>query len=311
MQRPTHLNRRKRRAHQNASREFRATSIDPVPMTSGSSAPAPNAQTHISEALSVRVSRGFRTNQRRARLTLVICILMALVFTAYRSYLEPKAWKLIAKVPGSSTLFWSAAIAHVTSSTEGELSQSLAHATAIFDTARNRKVALNMTLVIEAGSRAIETAERRSDIRSVAWQSVAAAIAYGSALQTHFNIPLDLRDCSDRPPQWVLAKGINDTETTLLLRPVYSSCGLNLDLESTTAGLAWPDGSHHKPVVYENGFECRSCVVVYTGGPLSVVTPKMAFQNSVFVFLLTSEPPPHGYRFVKTLLESKFVEAEE
>lgn len=230
---------------------------------------------------------------------------------AYRAYLEPRVWKLIAKVPGSSTFFWSAAIADVAISTDSELPQSLAVATVIFDNARARKVALNITLVVEAGSRAIETAERRPDIQGVAWQSASAAIAYGSALQAHFDVPLDLPDCSNRLPQWVLAKGINDTETTLLLRPVYSSCRLELDLGSRTAGLFWLDGSHHKPVVYENGFECRSCVVIYTGGQLSVVAPKLSFQNGIFVFSLTSEPPPDGHRLAKTLLGSRFLEAEE
>jgi hypothetical protein len=89
----------------------------------------------------------------------------------------------------------------VTTSTESELSRSLAVATVIFDTARSRKVALNITLVVEAGSRAIDAAERRPDIEVVAWQNASAAIAYGSALQAHFNVPLDLPDCSNRPPQ--------------------------------------------------------------------------------------------------------------
>lgn len=245
-------------------------------------------------------------------LALAIGVLAILsIFVAYRAYLEPRVWKLIAKVPGSSTLFWSAAIANVTASTESELPQSLAAATVIFDTARTRKVALNITLVVEAGSRAINTAERRRDIQGGAWQSASAAITYGSALQAHFNVPVDLPDCSNRHPQWVLAKGITDTETTVLLRPVYSLCRLDLDLGSRTAGLISVDGSHHKPVMYESGFECRSCVVVYTGGQLSVVAPNLSFQNSVFVFSLSSEPPPDGQRLAKTLLASKFLEAEE
>jgi hypothetical protein len=269
--------------------------------------PNPNA----TGPLVARVRQGL-AKHRNATMAFVISVLAILALcVAYRAYLEPRVWKLVAKVPGGSALFWSAAIAAVTTSTESELPQSLVAAAAIFDAARTRKVALNITLVVEAGSRAIDAAEMRPDIRGGAWQTASAAIDYGSALQAHFNVPLDLPDCSSRPPQWVLAKGINDTETALLLRPVFSSCRLDLDLGSSTAGLILPDGSRHKPVEYENGFECRSCAVVYTGGQLSVVAPQLSFQNCVFVFSLTSEPPPDGRKLAKTLLASKFLEAEE
>jgi hypothetical protein len=187
----------------------------------------------------------------------------------------------------------------VTTSTESELPQSIATAKVIFDTARNRRVPLDITLVVEAGARAIDAAERRSDLRRVAWQGVSAAISYGSALKVHFNVPLDLPDCSTTSPQWVLAKGITATDTTLLLMPIYSACRLNLDLTL-----------HQRPAVYASGFDCKSCVVVYKGGQLAIVTPKLSFQDSTFAFSFMSEPPPDGRRLARTLLQSKFSEAE-
>ena len=148
--------------------------------------------------------------------------------------------------------------------------------------------------------RAIEAAERGPDLRIAAWNAASAAISYGSALGVDFNVPSDLRDCSLTSPQWVLAKGITDTETTLLLKPIYSSCRLSLDLTLSK-----------KATVYENGFSCKHCIVAYMGGPLAIITPKLTFESSTFDFSPTSQPSDEGLRLAKTLLKSKFLEAEE
>ncbi len=98
----------------------------------------------------------------------------------------------------------------------------------------------------------------------------------------------------------MLAKALNDTETTVLLKPIYSSCVLSLDL---TPGKA--------PVVYENGFGCNHCVVTYPGGQLAILTPRLTFEHTVFLFSVISEPPADGRRLAESLILSNFSEAEE
>jgi hypothetical protein len=155
-------------------------------------------------------------------------------------------------------------------------------------------------LVLGAGSRAVSAAQHNPRLAQIAWQTASAAISYGSALRVSFKVPTTVPDCFATKPQWVLAKDINETETVIPIRPIYSSCKLNLD----------PAPEHGEVRSYEHGFTCRDCVVTYSGGSLGVSSPRFTFEHSVFVFSINSEPPPAGRVLSETLLASKFTQAE-
>jgi hypothetical protein len=214
--------------------------------------------------------------------------------------LNSRFWKLAGRLPGANKLSRSAVLANLITAPEDQLANLLLAAKQVLEEGRTRAIALDETLVLGAGSRAVSAAQNDPRLAQIAWQTASAAISYGSALRVSFKIPATVPDCFATKPQWVLAKDINQTETVIPIRPIYSSCKLNLDV----------DLGHREVRAYDHGFTCRDCVVTYSGGPLGLSSPQFTFEHSVFVFSINSEPPPAGRVLSETLLASKFTQAE-
>jgi hypothetical protein len=236
------------------------------------------------------------------RLLWVLVILVAgLVLASWKIGFNPNSqlWKLAGGIPGASRLSWSAVLANVATAPESQLGPVLVEAHRILVLARDRRIKLDEALVLDAGKRALSAAHRGSDLEYLAWQTASAAISYASALQVSFAVPAAVPDCFRTKPQWVLAQAINDTQTTIAVKPIFSSCRLDLDL-----------ARGEKPRTYEHGFSCTGCLVTYGGEELAVTTPSFTFQRSVFSFSIRSEPPADGRKLTETLLASKFTMAE-
>jgi hypothetical protein len=214
--------------------------------------------------------------------------------------LTSKFWKLASRLPGAGMVSRSAVLAKAITAPEDQLEEVLASAKAVLDEALTQGLALDETLVLDAGTRAISVARHRPRLVQIGWQTASAAISYGSAQSVSFKLPMSVPDCFATQPQWVLAKDITATDTVIPVRPIYSSCKLELDLAP----------GRGKTRAYEHGLTCRECVVTYSGGPLAVASPQFTFQDSVFVFSINSEPLPAGRVLTETLLASKFQQAE-
>lgn len=245
--------------------------------------------------------KGWITDHKRFLLVSVAAIAgLLLANVGLGLGLNSKFWKVASRLPGAGKVSRSAVLAKVITAPEDQLEEVFVSAKAVLDEALTQGLALDETLVLDAGTRAISVARHRPRLVQAGWQTASAATSYGSALSVSFKLPMSFPDCFTTQPQWVLAKNINATATVIPVRPVYSSCKLNLDLVP----------GRGKARAYEHGLTCRECVVAYSGGPLSVVSPQFAFQHSVFVFSINSEPPPAGRVFTETLLASKFQQAE-
>jgi len=197
------------------------------------------------------------------------------------------------EIPGTEHLFWSAALGRACTVEDSQLQESLLSANRILDEARIRRVGLDDALVFDVGARAIWAAQKNRRLDSIAWQTVSAVISYASAQAMAFKAPGPVPDCYGTKPQWLLAQNINSTQTTIPLRPIYSSCKLSLDATPTEV-----------PHTFENGLTCKDCSVTYSGGALSVAGPEFAFDHSLLLFTMTSAPPIPGQTLCRTLLDS-------
>jgi hypothetical protein len=214
--------------------------------------------------------------------------------------LNSRFWKLAGRLPGADKVSRSAVLANLITAPDDQLANLLVSAKQVMEEGRTGAIVLDETLVLDAGSRAVSAAQHDQRLAQIAWQTASAAISYGSALRVSFRVTATIPDCLATKPQWVLAKDINETETVIPIRPIYSSCRLNLD-------MAPGQGEVH---AYENGFTCRDCVVTYRGAQLGVSSPTFTFERSAFVFSINSEPPPDGRVLSETLLASKFTRAK-
>ncbi|MGA7238965.1 MAG: hypothetical protein WBY44_25000, partial [Bryobacteraceae bacterium] len=137
------------------------------------------------------------------------------------------------------------------------MKDALLSAKHMIDQASDRNIAVNEHVVRDVATRALAVANHNSEVDDIAWQTAAAAISYIFAQRASFRAPVQGPNCFTTVPQWVLAESITATQTTIPVRPVYSSCTLNLDL--TAGGIAQ---------TFDNGFTCKGCFVTYSGGPL-------------------------------------------
>src|ERR1019366_6044953 len=101
--------------------------------------------------------------------------------------LNSRFWKLAGRLPGANKLSRSAVLANLITAPEDQLANLLLAAKQVLEEGRTGAIALDETLVLGAGSRAVSAAQNDPRLAQIAWQTASAAISYGDRKSTRLN----------------------------------------------------------------------------------------------------------------------------
>ncbi len=158
-------------------------------------------------------------------------------------------------------------------------------------------VLLSPESLTKVGSKALADADERPSLKPLAWQVASEALTLASRVRNPAIFRQQLPECQP-PTNFEVEFEGGGSPNVILKRTVLERCAFTLDL---------PPGEQKFVIAKEVVF--KGCLIRYSGGDVRL-EGSLVFEDCVFQFGVTNEPPPIGRRLAGTLLASQLTRAE-